>query len=287
MERLPEINEAFAELSTDLAWANGSHVYDRVHRGRGGIKLGVREYDPSRDDPSEINRVNILQYLGDGTQRYVDKRMPEKTMMSSVVLHVDPKERRYPELLQPVGKLRVDLFKDVASALEESSMPMDRLNIYAIGDVKDVDFGDLDPEIIVGTEEAEEAAIALAQICTDGLSIVFSNFYDLEFKKLHRGQRFDQTVAVKCNHTIELELPADIGKVALPYTDVRVNTRKPKELAQHNAERSLKHAAIRRRTGAHGAHVVQAAYTGRHNRDADFAKADRDIANALRRVGEI
>lgn len=255
----------------------GLHASGQVANGIDGVAIGEEQFDPSRHTADMIDPMSMGEAMFDVP--HVAMVVPYRNEQMNVVLHQDPALRNLPSYLQPIREQKQKLAEDLVSSLESSKQVGDQVNLFVVGD-SDVEVPRRVPATIIGeTEQPEEAAQAVAGVCVRGLTFVISDFNALPIEKSMPSQ-FKNTVAIKVNHLLEKELPANVGRISMGGLK-EVNTNKAKQLQAVNEGLRQKHEGIAVSLQDQGLAVAEVVY-GSPDQPHDSKTTDAQIARAIR-----
>jgi hypothetical protein len=276
MAELFQTSQALQELSAEKSRRYGLHYAEQITVGSTGMIVGETPLDPVKHSPSAISPISFNEMvLG---IPYVQIEVPKRPVEYNVVLHRDVAERCLHPYLQPVREFKTALTSGIARAIIFAKQPSDRVNVFHVGDASEPLSGPWHSETVRDTDEPEAAAKAVEDICMSGLTFVISDFNRLP---VNSGNRIARGIAVKANHGIELEIPANVGEISVEGAD-SVRTWKPKELARANAVLTDMHTTIRQNLGSAGLQVVQLALNNQIEMPYNVRNADTEIASAIR-----
>jgi hypothetical protein len=152
---------------------------------------------------------------------------------------------------------------------------------YAIGESAGIG-ADRDVEVIDTNGDPLVEAQTIAELCQGGLTFVISDFLALPLEQAD----CPTTVAIKANHSYDLELPAGYGRLPTNVEGGEVNTDKPRELTRVNRAQQEQHDQIVARLEAAGIAVAQVLFNWKDQPLSGFGveAADQGIAGAISRL---
>jgi hypothetical protein len=274
MEDLPETRNALMQMLSDEQMRAGVHLADYVTVGAVGVPVGERIFDPHLHS---VEDIDLMWMTG---MPHVEEVVPFKPLEMNVVLHRNPNDKRMPDWLKPLGAYKQEVASNVASAVFEAKQFGDEANYFVVGDTENESLTDWNAEIVRDTEDPEAASQAIADICLRGLTFVISDFNDL---KIQNNSGVQRSVAIKVNHSLELEVPK--VKAIIPFGGLKeVNASNKKQLAKFNEELERTHSDIRLGLGSAGLVVAQVVLDMNKSGSLNAQATDSVIAHAIQSV---
>lgn len=271
MSVLHETEAAFAELAATKQHEFGVRHGLQARVGHRGIDVGEQSFDPARHNLTDINPLSLMGMVTD--QPHVRVVLPDLPMEISIVTHNET--GKDPQGLAETKQL---LGQELRHAIE-SSVPRigDRIFSYHIGETdkkrkfSGIEFIEVSDDPMVNVKTVED-------ICHDGLTFVISSF--ARNLPLGINSSFENTIGIKANNPLELQLPSD-GNVRLGGSR-EVSTHA--ERAEMNAKLDKYHSGIEHRLQSAGILLAKVVFDGNHPSGMSFdpRKADISIAEAVR-----
>ena len=274
MTNLEQTESAIAGFTANRGLLFGIHEAEEFKVGGVGRDVGEVMFDPAKHDAGAINPLSIWEsVLG---EPHVRVAIPERPLHINVISH--HRSSGISDFYQ-MNAARQRLAGELSNAISESLPGVtDRSWNYAIGEAVE-EPGDPDVEVIGTNGDPVVEAKTIAELCRDGLTFVISDFLALP---LERADRLT-TVAIKANHSYDLELPAGHGSLPTNVKGGEVNTEKPKELARVNQAQQEQHDQTVARLEAAGITVAQVLFNWKNHplSGFDIEAADQGIARAI------
>lgn len=254
MSEFRETSRALADLQASVNFGIGQHIDPNIAT-RGNIILGDVDFDPTKHNPLDINPLSPIGIATDSMQ--VRQAFPHRAL--HIPLAVDATHRKEVDVLT-IDKARASNF--IAQELDQA--------LHGVGD-----------SMAVNQADGEDRDV-LPRILEDDRSSLFigiSDFYGIDFGDNH----LDGLVAIKVNHLLEREIPANVGFISLGGA-VELNTNSKKDLANFNGKLEVSHQETVERLEDLGASVVSVVVDPRLENGFDVPQVDADIASALQEM---
>ncbi len=253
----------------------GNHLSTSIGIGETGILVGEEMFDADIHEVSDIDPLSLTGFALGEDFNFVNQEIPFRAMDMRVVVESDLGQSRM-DWLRPVEKAKEDAARSFIDTLYRVKNPEDLLSLYVIGSKENSEaFGPR--AIFEQTEDPEDNADAIADLCRKGLNIVISNF---ELPIRRERHDFSRTLGIKINHERELQLLPNTGFWSMGGIE-DVDTHKRKQLVHANERLAIKHTAITDRLQKAGMQVVQIAVNGK---GVDWQSYDERIARAVEKI---
>lgn len=253
--KLPRTSEVLTQYGANVPFGLGSHLDPSISTGVSGISVGEVPFDPALHDATDIDFGSAEEMLtGDF---HVEQVIPERPLSYFTV--VDATARREFDSIARTKRIARGL---IAGALTDQ--------VVSIGDramLEDVVGQDRQP-FTVKTKDALDM----------GLTFALGDFEGFNAKRDLNG-----LVAIKVNHLLERELPANVGYISLGGA-VEIDTNNPNQLAQVNDALEQKHQEVVESLESADAQVVCVVADPRLKPEFDAPKTDEDIAKAIEKL---
>ena len=274
MANLEATESAIADFTANRGLLFGIHEAEEFKVGGVGRDVGEVMFDPAKHDAAAINPLSIWEsVLG---EPHVRVAIPERPLHINVIAH--HRSTGKSDFYQ-MNAARQRLAGELSNAISESLPGItDRSWSYAIGEAAG-ETADSDVEVIGTNGDPVLEAKTIAELCRDGLTFVISDFLALPLD----AADYQTTVAVKANHSYDLELPAGYGRLPTNVEGGEVNTENPKELARVNRAQQEQHDQTVARLEAAGIAVAQVLFNWKDQplNGFDVEAADQSIAGAI------
>jgi hypothetical protein len=274
MANLEQTESAIAGFTANRGLLFGIHEAEEFKVGGVGRDVGEVMFDPARHDAGAINPLSIWEsVLGEPHVRVV---VPERPLHINVIAHHRSSGKS--DFYQ-MNAARQRLAGELSNAISESLPGItDRSWSYAIGESA-VAGEDADVEVIGTNGDPLVEANTIAELCQGGLTFVISDFLALPLEQA----KCPTTVAVKANHSYDLEIPAGFHSLPTNIQGGEVNTDKPRKLARVNRAQQEQHDQAVARLEAAGIAVAQVLFnwTDYPLSGFDIEAADQGIAGAI------
>lgn len=285
MSKLESLNETqyeLRQLRSSEQFGFGLHLGDELAVGGPGIPVSEITYDPSRHPVDAIDSTALMSTLeGEGGMPYVTQVVPFRKVSMNIVVHNDysPEKRtRLPHYIRPIIEHQLILADSIKSSIDECAQYGDETQVHVIG--KNNPYKSRADVNFVHAEDGEAFARQAAEIASRGLTFIISTYHNVPLRKLKEVAQERPLIAVKANHKLHLEYPADVGD--LPTDNGKmVNTNDPKELAAVNDGVKQNHQLLEHAIKRSGLALARIVYLPGMPQGFDIKKADKSLASAL------
>lgn len=276
MFSLERTSDELATLQSTGLYRHGEHFSESSRIRHNGEYLGERDFDPHKDDPSDIDPLSYWQDIVDTPQ--VVERRPFYPLDASIIVH-QPMGSQFDEELN-IGSNRRLLARMLGQAIE-SSIPnvSDRTYSYFVGEKVDK-ATHKNGEVIKTDGNPESDAKIISEIALNGLTFVISDFIRLNFNPSD-AKNIRKSIAVKANVPFDLSLNPGVLVLRSGERGGESNTRKNESLNETNNLLLENHIRVIEKLRSLGLGVAKVAYLpseiNRHKNDID-----KEIATAIR-----
>lgn len=261
---------ALAEIPSNVRFGGGSHYLYDVTSGKEGLIIGSMPFDPSMHSSYQIDPTSLIGLALDTA--YVTQVLPIKPL--SINLIVDASKRNEHQL---VTDRKLTMAAELGNAIDNALGGVgDRVNTYVIGETE-IDIAERST-VLIEEKDPLEISLRIADIANRGLTFVISDFKNFNLEPTILP--LDGVIAIKVDHILERQLPANVGRISLGGL-VEVNTNRPKKLQQVNEQLQSQHDAIVSKLKMHGASVASVIIDSRIEEGFDLPGADLAIAMAV------
>jgi hypothetical protein len=277
MALLERTQSAVADVSANRQHIFGFHGGEQLVAGSLGKYVCDVDFNPEQHEPWMINPFSIWEGLTDKPQ--VSLQVPERPLHINVIAH--HRSTGKSDFYQ-MNAARQRLAGELSDAVSEALPGItDHAWSYAIGESAGIG-ADRDVEVIDTNGDPLVEAQTIAELCQGGLTFVISDFLALPLEQAD----CPTTVAIKANHSYDLELPAGYGRLPTNVEGGEVNTDKPRELTRVNRAQQEQHDQIVARLEAAGIAVAQVLFNWKDQPLSGFGveAADQGIAGAISRL---
>lgn len=256
MAQFPRIQEALAGMDPNSNFGAGEHSRRSPSAGDIGQVLGFVSFDPNVHDTEHIDHLAFVDDGSAESEYFVQQVLPEKPFNMTNIQDVTS---RYGANV--LADPKAEVIADIVQALVKSLTGQ-------------TDHAYLE---IANGSNRQEFVDKTADSIDHGLTFGVSDFHGLDFGDVS----LDGLVAIKVNHLLEREIPANVGFISLGGY-VELNTNDSRDLSRFNESLEEKHQETAERLEALGAFVISVVADPRVENGFDVARADTDIAKALK-----
>lgn len=281
MSALENTQSAIYELTSNWYLNHGDHQGTKIKVGVSGDRMGEIPYDPAEHLPQHINYFSPMGLLTG--KPYVRLVRPKRALKIQII-----EDRSTSDDDQQITLTRQKLTETLSESIADSRSGIsDRVIPYVIYDStrESGDQFSYDNPPIDSNLGSEFVSSSVADICSQGLTFIISNFVGLNLDDQSRGD-FEETVAIKAN------VPAELKMTVGPKIWVGgewLDTKKEKKLAQYHAGQDMYNQQIRDRLEAVGMSVAQVIFSTDldNGYGFDVSNTDDAIAAAVRKISGI
>jgi len=275
MSRLVQTEAMLADLSALELPQLGGHYGNDPSVGVPGRLLAEIPYNPAQHLPTHINPLSVMGQATD--QLYVREVLPRLPLSMRVI--TQHSRNKTDSVIDNHKLYLAERLKDaISEAVPHTS---DKVFAYHVGNSGEV-VSDYDTDFIEVGDDSE-AAIAVADLCRDGLAFVISDFSHLPLHEVENGH-FEATVGIKVNHPSDLGFLPD-GVYALGG-EAEADTRTVKGQNDANVMLANYDNLLKTRMKQAGLVMAQVVLDHRYAQASgfDISAADESIAQAIRQA---
>jgi hypothetical protein len=141
------------------------------------------------------------------------------------------------------------------------------------------DIGEVNDDTRIKTDDRNQLMRELSGLAMHRMAIAISDFQGVE---LMPGS-LDKVIAIKLNHPLEREIPANVGRISLGGAH-ELDTRNPQQLIAYNGLLQRRHETTVSGLEAAGATVTSVVFDPSFESGYDISGADERLAAAVKRV---
>lgn len=254
---LNKTEQALQELYAHTYRNPGMHTYPEQRVAADGLDLGSQDFDAERHEAHLIDPLSAMEEVFETPQ--VRLVLPNKPIIATIIM-----DKRVQDVNQRIADSKLRAIQEIGSLIYDSTAPLDFVFNKAV--------------LETGSSDEEDQKDVIDET-NQGLGIIVSDFSRFDFKKGEFGNRSD-VLAVKVNHPIELEVPANVGRLVLGGI-WEINTDNADELADYNQALAERHAAIMENIRNAGATCVQVVVDANVDHRFDRLTTDKILATAI------
>jgi hypothetical protein len=266
---MPRTEEAFDDLYANMVEEMGSHANETLALSDVKLSIAAQPFNPLTHDPRDID-LTLIESLITGIP-HVSVGLTHRPVTINIIQDRTPR-RGSEKFSQQKNRLAGMLAESLLYVVPHRDPTTGSL----LGpDLISADLHEMDE--VIEAETRADGAVYAAQLALNGLSIIFSDFRDLNFAP----RSLENVVAVKVNHLMERSVPHGIGVISLGG-GVELNTRKQRQVNAYNQKLEREHGAILDNLQSAGAVVVPVVADLRIKPNGfDVNQTDLRIAEAL------